>query len=149
MAETSQETVNKFFAAWSRLNLDERMGVFLRRTPNTRTFRWFRRRKTRTRFRKVIDSLTPTVKGLEINPEHGGQRQRRVQRTRGFYGSRRRQEDGAAPRGCIREPRKASLTASWQKRQDDGSDSENQGAIYKWRNMKTWRKYANCTIAML
>ena len=28
MAETSQETVNKFFAAWSRLNLDEWMEFF-------------------------------------------------------------------------------------------------------------------------
>jgi limonene-1,2-epoxide hydrolase len=28
MAETSQETVNRFFAAWSRLNLDEVMGLF-------------------------------------------------------------------------------------------------------------------------
>ena len=28
MAETSQETVNKFFAAWSRLNLNELMGFF-------------------------------------------------------------------------------------------------------------------------
>ena len=65
MAETSQETVNRFFAAWSRLNLDELMGSFTE-DAEYQNIPMGPAAKGKDAIRKVIDSLMPTVKGLEI-----------------------------------------------------------------------------------
>jgi limonene-1,2-epoxide hydrolase len=65
MAETPQETVNKFLAAWPRLNLDELMECFTE-DADYQNIPMGPAAKGKDAIRKVIDSLMPTVKGLEI-----------------------------------------------------------------------------------
>ena len=65
MAETPQETVNKFLAAWPRLNLDELMEFFTE-DAEYQNIPMGPAAKGKDTIRKVIDSLMPTVKGLEI-----------------------------------------------------------------------------------
>jgi len=65
MAETPQETVNKSLAASPRLNLDELMEFFTE-DAEYQNIPMGPAAKGKDAIRKVIDSLMPTVKGLEI-----------------------------------------------------------------------------------
>jgi len=65
MAETSQETVNKFLGAWSRLNLDELMGFFTE-DAEYQNIPVGPAVKGKDAIRKLLNGLLPMVKGLEI-----------------------------------------------------------------------------------
>ena len=65
MAATPQETVNKFFAAWPRLNLDELMEFFTE-DAEYQNIPMGPAAKGKEAIRKVINSLLPTAKRLEI-----------------------------------------------------------------------------------
>ncbi len=65
MAEGSQETVNKFCAAWSRRNLDELMGFFTD-DAEYQNIPMGPAAKGKEAIKKVINSFLPMAKGLEF-----------------------------------------------------------------------------------
>lgn len=65
MAETSQEIVNKFLAAWPRLNLDELMGFFTE-DAEYQNIPMGPAARGKDAIRNRIVSFMRTVKGLEI-----------------------------------------------------------------------------------